>query len=124
MDAAKRYYKRKKFTCRDVSKNKPYDLVCTMGTREIHVEVKGSTTNGASILLTKNEVKHAQDVKNSCALFILHSIKLKGNVASGGTREVLEPWQLQASLLTPLCYSMKVAERRKTTPSRRKRAAR
>lgn len=40
---------------------KPYDLRCTRGTEERHVEVKGTTGAATSVELTINEVLHARD---------------------------------------------------------------
>ena len=54
-----------------------------------HVEVKGTTTDGAEVILTPNEVRHARE--NPCtALFVLSNITVEraedGAVtATGGT---------------------------------------
>ncbi|MFE5690016.1 protein NO VEIN domain-containing protein, partial [Streptomyces sp. NPDC056512] len=40
---------------------KPYDLRCTRGTEERHVEVKGTTGAATSVELTINEALHARD---------------------------------------------------------------
>ncbi|MFG2662372.1 protein NO VEIN domain-containing protein [Streptomyces sp. NPDC048425] len=40
---------------------KPYDLRCTRGTEERHVEVKGTTGVATSVDLTINEILHARD---------------------------------------------------------------
>ena len=45
----------------DVSAQRPYDLLCKKADEELHVEVKGTTTDGDIIVLTNNEVKHACD---------------------------------------------------------------
>ena len=59
---------------------------------------------GEAIMLTKNEVKHACDSRNSCALFILHSIKLDRLKASGGMKLIVSPWKIQQEYLTPVSY--------------------
>jgi hypothetical protein len=104
MAAAKRYFRRRSFTVEDVSATQSYDLVCKRGRQELHVEVKGTTTNGDAVVLTNNEVKHAQGLRNSCVLFILHSINLKRKKASGGRSVVLSPWRLKQVHLTPISF--------------------
>lgn len=108
MTAAMKYFSEKGFNVEDVSKRRSYDLLCRRGAKELHVEVKGTTTDGDVIVLTNNEVKHACDPTNSCVLFVLHSIRLKGKNASGGKRFILEPWELQQTHLTPVSYTYRV----------------
>jgi hypothetical protein len=108
MGVAARYFRDQHFQVRDVSATRSYDLVCKRGKREIHVEVKGTTTAGSSIILTANEVKHAWDQHNSCVLFILHSIKLLRLKATGGKRLLFDPWQPKKNQLTPICYKYRL----------------
>jgi Protein NO VEIN, C-terminal len=84
MTAAKRHFRNEGFKVEDVSARRPYDLLCKRGSKELRVEVKGTTTDGEVVVLTNNEVKHASFPRNSCALFVLHSIRLKGHKAKGG----------------------------------------
>jgi hypothetical protein len=105
MAAAKKHFQAVGFEVEDVSARRPYDLVCRRGSREIHIEVKGTTTDGDTIILTNNEVRHASDPRNSCALFVLHSVTLKGKKATGGKRDILDPWQLQRQHLRPVSYT-------------------
>ena len=109
MRAAKKYFRSQGFLVEDVSSRCPYDLVCTRQSSQVHVEVKGSTTDGSSIVLTHNEVKHASDPHTTCALFLLHSITLDRGKASGGTQIVLNPWQLQQVNLKPVTYIYQLA---------------
>ena len=109
MKAAMKYFRRKRYHVEDVSKTRSYDLVCRQGATELHVEVKGTKTDGDAVVLTKNEVKHACDPQNSCALFILHSIRFKGKAASGGKSRVLLPWHLQKTYLTPMSYTYRLS---------------
>jgi hypothetical protein len=108
MARAKQYYERAGYTVTDVSKQKPYDFECVKGEHILHVEVKGTTTDGKTIVLTKNEVQHATNSKTSCALFVLHSIKLKGKKAIGGTPDVHDPWDLVQAKLTPISYTYRI----------------
>ncbi len=68
------------------------------------MEVKGTRTNGITIALTKNEVAFAQQHDGACELFILHSITVnsdKNPKATGGTRNIIAPWNLTGGTLTP-----------------------
>ena len=53
----------------DRSKNRSFDLECTRSGERLLVEVKGTTTSGDQVLLTKNEVKLAQDPEAKTVLF-------------------------------------------------------
>jgi len=108
MKIAKKYFRNEGFDVDDVSARRSYDLLCRRGTKELHVEVKGTTTDGDAIVLTYNEVKHACDRRNSCVLFVLHSIRLKGKKASGGKRFVMDPWRPQQAKLTPVSYTYRL----------------
>lgn len=108
MALAARYFREQGFEVEDVSARRPYDLLCRRESEELHVEVKGTMTDGETIVLTNNEVKHACDSNNSCALFILHSIKLNGKKASGGKKRVLLPWRIEQAHLTPVSYTYRL----------------
>ena len=108
MKAAKKYFKQRGFDVADVSARRPYDLECKQAGVELHVEVKGTTTDGETIVLTRNEVRHANGSANDCALFVLYSIKLKGKTASGGLQKFIEPWEPQNSRLTPISYTYRL----------------
>ena len=105
MDAAEKHFRSLGYDVEDVSARRSYDLLCKKGTSELHVEVKGTTTNGNTVVLTNNEVKHACDSKNSCSLFLLHSIRLEKHRAVGGKKILLEPWQPKSANLTPISFT-------------------
>lgn len=110
MAVAIRHFRNRRFQVQDVSATRSYDLVCKRGKREIHVEVKGTTTIGSSVILTANEVKHASNRDNLCVLFILRSIKLLRLKATGGKRLVLDPWRPNKNRLTPISYMYRLDE--------------
>lgn len=105
MAAAKRHFRKHGFTVEDVSRYCPYDLRCRRKSQELHVEVKGTVTDGAAVVLTYNEVAHAQSKLNNCALFILHSIRLHRGKAIGGSQRVVLPWQINTRQLRPINYT-------------------
>jgi len=96
----------------DVHGKESYDLVCRRGNEVKHVEVKGTTTDGAEVILTRKEVEHAKDYP-SCALFVLNNIKVDraddGTVtATGGVHHPYDPWNIYEGTLTPIGYSYQV----------------
>ncbi|HEU5105962.1 MAG TPA: DUF3883 domain-containing protein [Solirubrobacterales bacterium] len=85
----------------DVSRNSSYDLRCTREEVELHVEVKGTTTAGAAVLLTPNEVDHARETYPDVALLIVHDVTLEQDglgepVAKGGEIKYINPWEIDA----------------------------
>jgi hypothetical protein len=107
MERAEEHYA-SNWDVKNVSSNACFDLLCTKDGRELHVEVKGTTGIGETILLTSNEVKHAKAFP-LIALFVVSRITLRrsegGNwVASGGNIAVYEPWSIESCDLTPLTF--------------------
>jgi hypothetical protein len=94
----------------DVSRTRCFDLLCHHRELELHVEVKGTTSNGDRILLTRNEVTHARRVFPRVALYVLAGIRLTSDdgvtfVANGGTAIVKDPWDIRNGALSPLAYA-------------------
>jgi hypothetical protein len=81
----------------DVHGTESFDMICRRDDGQVkHVEVKGTTTDGAEVILTPNEISHARDNLRS-ALFVLSNITVEraehGTViATGGTRHSYDPW--------------------------------
>lgn len=99
MRAAKAYCKARGWHhIEDTSATMPYDLECTGpdGTR-LYVEVKGTTGDGAMVLLTQGEVDHARKHAGRCALFVLAHVRVEENGevprAVGGEQRVIEDWR-------------------------------
>jgi hypothetical protein len=94
---------------RDVSLRQPYDLLCKRDREELRVEVKGTTSDGSTILLTAGEVIHARQQRAPLALFVVSGIVVvehDGRAdASGGTETIVMPWEVDAGALTPVGYS-------------------
>jgi hypothetical protein len=96
-------------------KGKPYDLCCTKKGSVLHVEVKGTQTEGAEILLTPNEVEFANKHRGEMALFLVYNIEISKKdgeiVASGGTTHLDMNWVIDEARLSPLGYSYSVPEK-------------
>jgi hypothetical protein len=107
MNAATEFYSQA-LNVEDVHGRESYDLRCRRDDQEMRVEVKGTTTDGAEIILTPNEVGHARSYPHT-ALFILSNISLEkahdGTVqAAGGNRHALDPWRIDDGTLTPIGF--------------------
>jgi Domain of unknown function (DUF3883) len=111
MNAATEFYSQN-WDVKDVHATESYDLICRRGDEVKHVEVKGTTTDGAEVILTPNEVTHARG--NPCtALFVLSGITIEraedGTVtATGGKHRCYDPWRLDDGMLTPVGFRYQV----------------
>jgi len=108
VDWAARHYRDLGWKVEDVGDRESFDLCCSRRESVMHVEVKGTTSSGESIMLTRNEVRHAQTFP-SVALFIVYGIALERNSngewsASGGASRVFDPWELDGRRLTPVTF--------------------
>lgn len=92
----------------DVSACESYDLRCDQRGDELHVEVKGTTSTGERILLTRNEVGHAHEWYPNVALVVVSGIQLTEReglrVALGGRARLINPWELLDAALEPISY--------------------
>lgn len=107
MKTAIAYYS-KNWEVEDVHLRDSVDLVCHQGDLTKYVEVKGTTREGYYILLTPNEVAHAQ-AHASSALFVLAKITVtvetNGSVdATGGIPLIFDPWDIRSGQLEPIGY--------------------
>jgi Domain of unknown function (DUF3883) len=93
----------------DVSAEKRgYDLHVERDGVERHVEVKGTTGTGASVLLTPNEVRHCRDNPAHTVLAVVSGIMLSRRdgswTAEGGVLRSFDRWRLDEGVLTPRSY--------------------
>ena len=112
MNMATDFYSARGWTVEDVHGTESYDLICRRGGKVKHVEVKGTTTDGAEVILTPNEVRHAQENEYT-ALFVLSNITVEraedGTItATGGQRHRYDPWRLEDGTLRPLGFRYQV----------------
>jgi len=108
MTVARDFLERRGWKVDDVSRSNPYDFRCMRESTTLHVEVKGTTSAGATVLLTPNEVVHARNTTAQVALIVVCGITLSGTSsrpqAKGGSPEVFFPWDIQDDALTPTGY--------------------
>jgi hypothetical protein len=94
----------------DVSATRSYDLHCTRTDHdELRVEVKGTTGDGSSVLLTPNEVEHARLHYPNIALFIVAGVQISSGekrapLPHGGDVRVIQPWSIEDDQLAPVGY--------------------
>lgn len=96
------------YETQDVGLSQSYDVHAVRGDDVLKVEVKGTTTDGSQVVLTRNEVNlHRTEYPNT-ALFVVRHINLdragQQPIATGGELVKLMPFDLDESGLTPLAY--------------------
>jgi len=114
MRLAKAHLESLQWRVRDVSATSPYDFECKRASDEMIVEVKGTTSTGEQIVLTKNEVAAHRARHPNNALIVVHSITLARNPdspsADGGELLMLSPWEIVEAQLRPLAFQYTVRE--------------
>jgi hypothetical protein len=96
------------YETKDVGATESYDVHATKGDSVIKVEVKGTTSEGAEVVLTANEVKlHLAEHPNN-ALAVVRRIGLDRSgdvpVATGGVLELTMAWEIDREHLEPIAY--------------------
>jgi|SRR3954451_1355199 hypothetical protein len=114
MELAVRHYSELWREVLDVSTTQPFDLLCRDGDRELRVEVKGTTSLGVSILLTRNEVRHAEANNGRMALFVVSEIIAHPDGCHGGVIQIFEPWDIREAELDPIAFECRLRRRPNT----------
>lgn len=100
------------FEVRDVGAVESYDLDATRPGERLWVEVKGTTSAGVEVVLTRNEVELNADKYPHTMLIVVSGIRLDHGVtpprAAGGDLRVVHPWAVAAEGLTPISYRYRV----------------
>lgn len=104
-----RHYRDQGWVVEDVGSSQPYDLRCRRGADELHVEVKGTTGLGETIILTRNEVLHALEWHPNVDLFVVTEIRVEEResehpIASDGVGHIFSKWRPAEEDLVPLGY--------------------
>ena len=113
MRIARELYERKGWKVVDKSNSHPFDLLATKETQKRFVEVKGTTGEGRSIILTHGEVRHVEYNKKTSALVIVSGIVLSNEngswFASGGKVSThQDPWVIEDTGLKATQYRYEV----------------
>ncbi|MGW5053735.1 protein NO VEIN domain-containing protein [Actinokineospora sp. NPDC004072] len=92
----------------DVGATRSYDIDATRGEEHLFVEVKGTTSAGEEVVLTRREVELMTDEYPHTMLIVVHGIELDRSgetpVARGGVLDVYHPWRVEPERLTPISY--------------------
>ncbi|SFT96358.1 protein NO VEIN domain-containing protein [Arthrobacter sp. ov118] len=96
------------YSVEDVGAFRSYDLLVTRGDEERHVEVKGSQGYVQKVILTRNEIAHANDF-GTTDLVVVADIQwerhLDGSISTeDGTMSVYPDWRPSPENLKPLSY--------------------
>jgi len=105
---AREHFEQEGYSTEDVGATMSYDVHATKGTKVVKIEVKGTTTRGGAVVLTRNEVDlHRVEHPNN-ALAVVKNIVLErfadGPVAFGGELVLEMPWKINESGLSPIAY--------------------
>lgn len=106
------------YETRDVGAVESYDVHAIKGDDVVKIEVKGTTTDGEVVVLTRNEVKlHLAEHPNN-AFALVRDIALDRNVsppvATGGELDVTMPWVVDVGRLEPIAYSYRTSPAKST----------
>ena len=100
------FFRKDKWTVRDVRFGNPYDAIATKDGRTLWLEAKGTETSGASVIVTRNEVEWARDHPGDCVLGVLSDVTFLPNgevdTASGTFRVFI--WDPEGGALAPRAY--------------------
>ncbi|MFE4230356.1 protein NO VEIN domain-containing protein [Arthrobacter sp. NPDC056886] len=102
------HYEGAGYVVEDVGAYRSYDLLAKRGDEERHIEVKGSQGYVQKVILTRNEVTHAND-HGPTDLVVVADIQwerhLDGSIATdAGTMSVYPDWRPSPENLKPLSY--------------------
>ncbi|MFA1551494.1 MrcB family domain-containing protein [Actinomadura chokoriensis] len=102
------YFQAQGWSVKDVGAKESYDLLLSRGDERLHVEVKGTTSRGEQVVLTRAEVVRQRALAPHNALVVVHSIKLDraGDpvTVSGGTLCCTSPWYVDETDLSVVSY--------------------
>jgi hypothetical protein len=97
------------YQVKDVGDRESYDVHATKAGETLKIEVKGTTSNGSEVILTRNEVDLHRKEHPANALAIVRDIKLnrikdQPPTASGGELILRFPWPVEDDKLAPIAY--------------------
>ncbi|MEU1454092.1 MrcB family domain-containing protein [Streptomyces avermitilis] len=106
---ATEYFKAQGWSVKDVGARESFDLLLSRGDERCHAEVKGTTSAGTDVILTRAEVEKQREYHPNNALVVIHSIQLDRTgdepATSGGVLHCTSPWAIQNEDLTVISYA-------------------
>jgi hypothetical protein len=93
----------------DTSRSHSYDFLVSKQEQRRFVEVKGTTGEGLSVILTRAEVEHAKNHLKETVLIVVGNIQLENKegkwTATGGVIvSHCAPWVINDDLLQPIQF--------------------
>jgi len=111
MQVVEQHFRKRGFTVKDVHRTQSYDFDCISASETLCVEVKGTRSLGEMVSLTPNEVEFARVHPSNTALYVVHSIEVRGRKkpkARGGELLPINPWNPDQHDLRPMAYVCKL----------------
>lgn len=106
---ATKHFEAQGWKVKDVGDKESFDLLLTRGEGRLHVEVKGTTSAGLEVILTRAEVEKQRKHYPHNALVVVHSIELDRSgetpATSGGVLHSTSPWVVEDEDLTVISYA-------------------
>ncbi|WP_405903161.1 DUF3578 domain-containing protein [Streptomyces sp. NBC_00656] len=106
---ATHFFEAQGWSVKDVGDRESFDLLLRRGEERLHAEIKGTTSAGNDVILTRAEVEKQRRYYPANALVVVHSIVLDRTeeepVASGGVLHCLSPWLIADEDLTVISYA-------------------
>lgn len=111
MDVARSWLESRGWSVIDRSASAPFDFECTREEERLYVEVKGTTSRGEQIVLTRNEVEHHQQNFPNNALIVVSEILLnaKGRAVTDHSNvRVVSPWRIDEDKLQVISFTYRL----------------
>ncbi|MFB8181539.1 MrcB family domain-containing protein [Streptomyces sp. NPDC055966] len=106
---ATEHFKAQGWSVKDVGAKESFDLLLSRGEERCHAEVKGTTSAGTDVILTRAEVEKQRRYYPHNALVVVHSIRLdrtgSKSTTSGGVLHCTSPWVVLDEDLTVISYA-------------------
>jgi len=113
MRIATEFYESQGWQVIDTSRSNSFDLLATQNNQRRYIEVKGTTGDGSSVILTHGEVQHVRHHPQEAVLIVVANIQLQqidgewiasnGNIATHAA-----PWQINSEQLQATRYQYRV----------------
>lgn len=107
------YFEAQGWSVKDVGDRESFDLLLKRDEERLHAEIKGTTSAGHDVILTRAEVQEQRRYYPANALVVVHSIVLDRTteepVASGGVLHCTSPWAIAEEDLTVISYAYRTA---------------
>jgi hypothetical protein len=107
------YLRKEGYTVRDVGAVESYDIDATRSGEHLYVEVKGTTSHGEEIILTRKEVELIDTKHPDTMLILVSNIQLDRSGATprahDGILQATHPWRIEQGRLTPISYRYRIS---------------